>query len=113
MVWSVPRRGNKSVPVAVRLAPDDVAAIEALADQLDVPISALLRGWILDALTAKARGVRRNRTRPAHRRHTASARTGRLNEPSLPPAGSGSGQGSDAPVRDSASGITGPAPRQC
>ncbi|MDJ0355062.1 hypothetical protein [Paenarthrobacter sp. PH39-S1] len=49
----VPIRPNKSVPVAVRLAPDDVAAIEALADQLDVPISALLRGWILDALTAK------------------------------------------------------------
>ncbi|MGH3979943.1 MAG: hypothetical protein ACRDRZ_13245 [Pseudonocardiaceae bacterium] len=50
---AVPSRPNKSVPVAVRLAPDDVAAIEALADQLDVPISALLRGWILDALTAK------------------------------------------------------------
>ncbi len=49
----IPVRPNKSVPVAVRLAPDDVAAIEALADQLDVPISALLRGWILDALTAK------------------------------------------------------------
>lgn len=43
-------RPNKSVPVAVRLAPDDVAAIEALARKLDVPISALLRGWILDAL---------------------------------------------------------------
>jgi len=49
----VATRPNKSVPVAVRLAPDDVAAIEALADQLDVPISALLRGWILDALNAK------------------------------------------------------------
>lgn len=50
---AVPSRPNKSVPVAVRLAPHDVAAIEALADQLDVPISALLRGWILDALNAK------------------------------------------------------------
>lgn len=46
-------RPNKSVPVAVRLAPDDVAAIEALAGKLDVPISALVRGWILDALAAK------------------------------------------------------------
>lgn len=44
---------NKSVPVAVRLAPDDVAAIEALANELDVPVSALLRGWILNALTAR------------------------------------------------------------
>jgi len=46
-------RPNRSVPVAVRLAPEDVAAIEALADRLDVPVSALLRGWILGALTAK------------------------------------------------------------
>ncbi|MCI4656650.1 hypothetical protein [Cryobacterium zhongshanensis] len=47
-----PSRPNKSVPVAVRLAPDDVAAIEALAEKLDVPMSRLLRGWILDALAA-------------------------------------------------------------
>lgn len=46
-------RPNKSVPVAVRLAPADVAAIETLADELGVPISALLRGWILDALTTR------------------------------------------------------------
>jgi hypothetical protein len=45
-------RPNKSVPVAVRLAPDDVAAIEALADRLDVPMSSLLRGWIQAALAA-------------------------------------------------------------
>ena len=49
---ATPMRPNKSVPVAVRLAPDDVAAIEALADKLDVPMSSLLRGWILDALAA-------------------------------------------------------------
>lgn len=49
----VATRPNRSVPVAVRLAPDDVAAIEALAGRLDVPISVLLRGWILDALSAK------------------------------------------------------------
>ncbi len=47
-----PTRPNKSVPVAVRLSPDDVAAIEALAAKLDVPMSSLLRGWILDALAA-------------------------------------------------------------
>ena len=49
---ATPMRPNKSVPVAVRLAPDDVAAIEILANKLDVPISSLLRGWILDALAA-------------------------------------------------------------
>ena len=43
-------RPTKSVPVAVRLAPGDVAAIEALAERLDVPMSSLLRGWILAAL---------------------------------------------------------------
>jgi hypothetical protein len=46
-------RPNTSVPVAVRLATDDVAAIEALAGKLDIPMSALLRGWILDGLAAK------------------------------------------------------------
>lgn len=46
-------RPKKSVPVAVRLAPADVAAVEALADKLGVAISVLLRGWILDALAAK------------------------------------------------------------
>ena len=44
---------NKSVPVAVRLAPEDAAAVEALAAQLDVPMSTLLRGWILSALAAQ------------------------------------------------------------
>lgn len=44
---------NKSVPVAVRLAPDDAAAVEVLAAQLDVPMSTLLRGWILSALAAQ------------------------------------------------------------
>ena len=45
-------RAHKSVPVAVRLAAGDVAAIEALADRLDVPMSSLLRGWIQAALAA-------------------------------------------------------------
>jgi hypothetical protein len=47
---AVGTKPNKSMPVAVRLAPEDVAAIEALAGQLDVPMSTLLRGWILTAL---------------------------------------------------------------
>lgn len=50
---AVATKPNKSVPVAVRLAPEDVAALEALADQLDVPVSSLLRGWILAALSAQ------------------------------------------------------------
>lgn len=50
---AVATRPNKSVPVAVRLAPEDVAAIEGLAAQLDVPMSALLRGWILAALASQ------------------------------------------------------------
>ncbi len=50
---AVPTRPNKSVPVAVRLSPDHIAAIEALADRLAVPTSALLRGWILDALNTQ------------------------------------------------------------
>lgn len=50
---AVATRPNKSVPVAVGLAPEDAAAIEALAGQLDVPVSALLRGWILSALAAQ------------------------------------------------------------
>lgn len=44
---------NRSVPVAVRLAPEDVAAIDALATKLDVPMSSLLRGWIMTALAAQ------------------------------------------------------------
>jgi len=50
---AVSTRPNRSVPVAVRLAPEDAAAIESLAAQLDVPMSTLLRGWILTALAAK------------------------------------------------------------
>ena len=38
------------MPLAVRLTPEDAAAIEALAAKLDVPVSALVRGWITTAL---------------------------------------------------------------
>lgn len=46
-------RPNKSVTVATRVSPEDLEAIEALASRLDVPVSALVRGWVLAALTAR------------------------------------------------------------
>jgi hypothetical protein len=45
-------RPNKSVTVATRVSPEDLLAIEALASQLDVPVSALVRGWVLAGLNA-------------------------------------------------------------
>jgi len=45
-------RPNKSVTVATRVSPEDLHAIEALASQLDVPVSALVRGWVLAGLNA-------------------------------------------------------------
>jgi hypothetical protein len=50
-------RPNKSVPVAVRLSPDDVAEIEELARRLGVPTSSLIRGWIQQGLAAKQEGT--------------------------------------------------------
>lgn len=49
--WTQPNRA-RSVTVATRLSPDDLAAIEVLAARLDVPVSALVRGWILAGLHA-------------------------------------------------------------
>ena len=46
-------RPNKSVTVATRLAPAELAMIEDLAGQLDVPVSSLVRGWILAGLNAR------------------------------------------------------------
>lgn len=46
-------RPNKSVTVATRVSPEDLDAIEALASQLDVPVSALVRGWVLAGLNAR------------------------------------------------------------
>jgi predicted nucleotide-binding protein len=54
---ATPTRPNKSVPVAVRLSPDDVAAIEKLAGKLNVPTSSLIRGWIQQGLTAEREGT--------------------------------------------------------
>jgi hypothetical protein len=45
-------RPNKSVTVATRLSPEDLAEIERLAGRLDVPPSSLIRGWILSGLNA-------------------------------------------------------------
>lgn len=50
---AVPTKPNKSVPVAVRLSADDAEALEDLAERLDLPVSALLRGWILAGLAAQ------------------------------------------------------------
>lgn len=45
-----PTKPNKSVPVAVRLASAEVDAINVMAQRLGVPVSALLRGWIIEGL---------------------------------------------------------------
>ncbi|MGI8537178.1 MAG: hypothetical protein ACR2K2_11930 [Mycobacteriales bacterium] len=50
----LPTKPNKSVTVSTRLTPKDLADIEALAERLDIPLSALLRGWILTGLSATA-----------------------------------------------------------
>ena len=44
-------RPNKSVTVATRMSPEDLHAIHA--PELDVPISALVRGWVLARLSAR------------------------------------------------------------
>lgn len=49
-VWTKP---GKTVTVATRVSPEHLAAIEDLAGQLDVPVSALVRGWILAGLNAR------------------------------------------------------------
>jgi hypothetical protein len=46
-------RPNKSVTVATRVSPQDLHAIQALATELDVPVSALVRGWVLAGLNAR------------------------------------------------------------
>jgi hypothetical protein len=44
---------HKTITVATRLTANDVAEIEALAERLDVPVSALLRGWIVAGLAGR------------------------------------------------------------
>ena len=49
-VWTRP---GKTVTVATRVSPEHLAAIEDLAGQLEMPVSALVRGWILAGLNAR------------------------------------------------------------
>ena len=51
----VRKNRNKSVVYSVRLAESDVAALEAVAERLDVPASSLVRGFITEGLS-KAQG---------------------------------------------------------
>ncbi len=50
---AVATKPNKSVTVATRLLPEDAEAVETLASRLGVPVSALVRGWVLAGLAAK------------------------------------------------------------
>lgn len=47
------QRRGRSVVQSVRLAEADLGDIERLAAELDVPVSALIRGWILAGLAAE------------------------------------------------------------
>ena len=53
-----PLRPNKSVPVAVRLSPMNVKAVEDLAISMGLTPSILIRGWI-------QRGLAERRAKPA------------------------------------------------
>lgn len=46
------RRG-RSVVQSVRLPAETFAAIEDIAGRLDIPVSALIRGWVLQGLAAE------------------------------------------------------------
>lgn len=49
---SQPNRG-RSVVYSVRLRPEQIEQIEALARRLDVPASTLVRGWVLAGLAGE------------------------------------------------------------
>jgi len=51
-VYTRPNRA-KSVTFSLRLNPDELAAVQQLADERDVPASALVRGWIVQRLAAE------------------------------------------------------------
>jgi hypothetical protein len=55
-VGATATKPNRSVTVAVRLTPDDAAAIEALAERTGGPVSSLLRTWITAGLAATRTG---------------------------------------------------------
>ena len=50
-----PNRG-KSVMFSLRLSPDELAALQALAEDQGVPASTLVRGWIVRQLAAEHAG---------------------------------------------------------
>jgi hypothetical protein len=45
-----PNRGNKSEMLSVRVPAATMRAIEDLAERCDLPVSAMVRGWILRGL---------------------------------------------------------------
>lgn len=47
------QRRGRSVVQSVRLPAEDFAAIEEIAEQTGVPVSALIRGWVLQGLAAE------------------------------------------------------------
>jgi hypothetical protein len=51
-----PNRG-KSVMFSLRLNPDELAAVQALAEDQGVPASTLVRGWIVRQLAAERGGA--------------------------------------------------------
>lgn len=51
-----PNRG-RSVMFSLRLNPDELAAVQALAEEQDVPASTLVRGWIVRQLAAEQAGT--------------------------------------------------------
>ena len=52
----VRRNRVKSQVFSIRLDPNDVATIEAIARKMDVPVSALVRGWVLRGMTEHGDG---------------------------------------------------------
>jgi len=51
-VFTRPNRA-KSVTFSLRLNPEELAALQELAGERDVPASALVRGWIVQRLAAE------------------------------------------------------------
>lgn len=47
------QRRGRSIVQSVRLPEAQFAQIERLAAELDVPVSALIRGWVLEGLAAE------------------------------------------------------------
>jgi hypothetical protein len=50
--YTHPNRG-KSVALSLRLNPSELDAVHRLATERDVPVSALVRGWIVQQLAAE------------------------------------------------------------